>query len=36
VERLLDEKESLIAGYPEPGRRLRVDVRVGRSGFHQP
>jgi outer membrane cobalamin receptor len=36
VERLFDEKESLIAGYPEPGRRLRVDVRVGRSGFHQP
>lgn len=32
ADRLFDEKESLIFGYPEPGRRLRVDVRVRRAG----
>ncbi len=31
VDRLLDERDSLIAGFPEPGRRVRLDVRVGRT-----
>ena len=31
VDRLFDEKESLIFGYPEPGRRLRMDLRVRRA-----
>ncbi|HEX5727735.1 MAG TPA: TonB-dependent receptor, partial [Longimicrobiaceae bacterium] len=31
VDRLLDEKESLIFGYPEPGRRVRLDLRVRRA-----
>ncbi|HEV3052185.1 MAG TPA: TonB-dependent receptor, partial [Longimicrobium sp.] len=32
VDRALDEKDSLIAGFPEPGRRVRLDVRVARTG----
>jgi hypothetical protein len=36
VDRLFGERQSLIAGYPEPGRRVRVDLRVRRSGLHQP
>jgi outer membrane cobalamin receptor len=36
VDRLFGEKESLIAGYPEPGRRMRIDLRLRRSGIHQP
>jgi outer membrane cobalamin receptor len=31
VDRALDEKDSLIAGFPEPGRRVRLDVRVART-----
>jgi vitamin B12 transporter len=31
VDRLLDETEPLIAGYPEPGRQLRVELRVRRA-----
>jgi outer membrane cobalamin receptor len=31
VDRLLDERDSLIAGFPEPGRRARIDVRVVRA-----
>ena len=31
ADRLLDERDSLIAGYPEPGRRVRLDVRVVRT-----
>ncbi|HEU4453966.1 MAG TPA: TonB-dependent receptor, partial [Longimicrobium sp.] len=31
VDRLLDETESLIAGFPEPGRRLRLDLRLRRA-----
>jgi vitamin B12 transporter len=30
-DRLLDERGALIAGFPEPGRRLRIDVRVERT-----
>ncbi|HEY0018485.1 MAG TPA: TonB-dependent receptor [Longimicrobium sp.] len=33
VDRALDERDSLIAGYPEPGRRVRLDVRVARTGY---
>ncbi|MBW3570040.1 MAG: TonB-dependent receptor [Gemmatimonadetes bacterium] len=33
VDRVLDEKNSLIAGFPEPGRRVRLDVRVARTGL---
>jgi vitamin B12 transporter len=36
VDRLLGERESLIAGYPEPGRRVRLDLRLRRSALHQP
>jgi len=36
VDRLFDETESLIAGYPEPGRRVRFDLRVSRADLHQP
>jgi outer membrane cobalamin receptor len=36
VDRLFGERESLIAGYPEPGRRVRLDLRLRRSGIHQP
>ena len=36
VDRLFGERESLIAGYPEPGRRVRFDLRLRRSGIHQP
>ncbi|HEX6373171.1 MAG TPA: TonB-dependent receptor [Longimicrobium sp.] len=32
VDRALDEKDSLIEGFPEPGRRVRLDVRVARTG----
>ena len=32
VDRALDEKDSLIQGFPEPGRRVRLDVRVARTG----
>jgi iron complex outermembrane receptor protein len=35
VDRALDEKDSLIAGFPEPGRRVRLDVRVVRTDSHQ-
>ncbi|HEX6751748.1 MAG TPA: TonB-dependent receptor [Longimicrobium sp.] len=31
VDRLFDEKQSLIAGYPEPGRRVRLDLRLSRA-----
>jgi outer membrane cobalamin receptor len=31
VDRALDEKGHLIAGYPEPGRRARLDVRIQRT-----
>jgi vitamin B12 transporter len=31
IDRVLDEKDSLIAGFPEPGRRVRLDVRVART-----
>jgi outer membrane receptor protein involved in Fe transport len=31
VDRLLDETESMIAGFPEPGRRLRMDLRLRRA-----
>ena len=31
ADRLLDERDSLIAGFPEPGRRVRLDVRVARA-----
>ncbi|WP_420125312.1 TonB-dependent receptor [Longimicrobium sp.] len=33
VDRALDEKDSLIQGFPEPGRRVRLDVRVARTGL---
>jgi outer membrane cobalamin receptor len=36
VDRLFGERQSLIAGYPEPGRRVRMDLRLRRSGIHQP
>jgi outer membrane cobalamin receptor len=36
VDRLFDERQSLIAGYPEPGRRLRLDLRVQRATLTQP
>jgi outer membrane cobalamin receptor len=36
VDRLFGERHSLIAGYPEPGRRVRFDLRLRRSGIHQP
>lgn len=36
VDRLFGERASLIAGYPEPGRRVRMDLRLRRSGIHQP
>jgi vitamin B12 transporter len=32
IDRALDERDSLIAGFPEPGRRVRLDVRVARTG----
>ncbi|HEX6037225.1 TonB-dependent receptor plug domain-containing protein, partial [Longimicrobium sp.] len=35
VDRALDEKDSLIAGFPEPGRRVRLDVRIARTDSHQ-
>jgi vitamin B12 transporter len=31
VDRLRDERSALIAGYPEPGRRARLEVRVRRA-----
>jgi outer membrane cobalamin receptor len=36
VDRIFDEKHSLIAGYPEPGRRVRFDLRLSRADLHQP
>jgi vitamin B12 transporter len=33
VERLFDERDSLIVGFPEPGRRVRLDVRVKRTAL---
>lgn len=36
VDRLFDETHSLIAGYPEPGRRVRFDLRLSRADLHQP
>jgi hypothetical protein len=36
VDRLFNERQSLIAGYPEPGRRVRFDLRLSRADFHQP
>ncbi|HEU0302406.1 MAG TPA: TonB-dependent receptor, partial [Longimicrobium sp.] len=33
VDRVLDEKDSLIAGFPEPGRRVRLDVRIARTNL---
>ncbi|HET6232595.1 MAG TPA: TonB-dependent receptor [Longimicrobiaceae bacterium] len=32
IDRLLDERSALISGYPEPGRRARIDLRVSRAG----
>ena len=32
VDRALDEKGRLIEGFPEPGRRARLDVRIARTG----
>lgn len=32
VDRALDEKGHLIEGFPEPGRRARLDVRIARTG----
>ena len=32
VDRALDEQDSLIAEFPESGRRVRLDVRVARTG----
>jgi outer membrane cobalamin receptor len=34
VDRALDETDSLIAGFPEPGRRVRLDVRIARTDSH--
>jgi vitamin B12 transporter len=31
VDRVLDERDALIADFPEPGRRARIDVRVSRT-----
>jgi hypothetical protein len=36
VERLFDETSSLIAGFPEPGRRLRIDLRLRRADSINP
>ncbi|HSU14026.1 TonB-dependent receptor [Longimicrobium sp.] len=36
IDRIFDEKQSLIAGYPEPGRRVRFDLRLTRAGIHHP
>ncbi|HEX8693917.1 MAG TPA: TonB-dependent receptor [Longimicrobium sp.] len=36
VDRLFDETSSLIAGFPEPGRRLRLDLRVRRADLPTP
>ncbi|HYJ78357.1 MAG TPA: TonB-dependent receptor plug domain-containing protein, partial [Longimicrobiaceae bacterium] len=36
VDRLFDETSSLIAGFPEPGRRLRFDLRLRRAGAINP
>jgi len=36
VDRLFDEKQSLIAGFPEPGRRVRFDLRLSGADLHQP
>ncbi|HET7230649.1 MAG TPA: TonB-dependent receptor, partial [Longimicrobium sp.] len=36
VDRLFNETHSLIAGYPEPGRRVRFDLRLSRADLHQP
>jgi outer membrane cobalamin receptor len=36
VDRIFDEKQSLIAGFPEPGRRVRIDLRLSRAGIHHP
>jgi outer membrane cobalamin receptor len=36
ADRLFDERQSLIAGFPEPGRRVRIDLRLSRAGVHQP
>jgi outer membrane cobalamin receptor len=35
VDRALDEKDSLVAGFPEPGRRVRIDVRVARTNSNR-
>jgi outer membrane cobalamin receptor len=32
VDRALDEKGHLIEGFPEPGRRARLNVRIARTG----
>lgn len=32
VDRALDEKGRMIEGFPEPGRRARLDVRIARTG----
>jgi outer membrane cobalamin receptor len=36
LDRVFDERQSLIAGYPEPGRRLRFDLRVERALLSHP
>ncbi|HYH78392.1 MAG TPA: TonB-dependent receptor plug domain-containing protein [Longimicrobium sp.] len=36
VDRVFDQTQSLIAGYPEPGRRVRFDLRLSRADLHQP
>lgn len=34
VDRLFDEKDTLIFGFPEAGRRLRLEARLRRAGSH--
>ena len=36
IDRIFDEKQSLIAGFPEPGRRVRFDLRLSRADLHHP
>jgi outer membrane cobalamin receptor len=36
VERLFNEKQTLIYGFPDPGRRARVDLRLRRAGPAEP
>jgi outer membrane cobalamin receptor len=36
IDRIFNEKQSLIAGFPEPGRRVRFDLRLSRADLHHP